>query len=198
MVKPRDSIVIRGYFAQPESQSPRAPYEKRHTVYGDDGKEVGLIIMHIEGDCSRSAIDTPWGKVSATYDRRRPMSFEIAKDGKHLADATHTTLRPVVVAFSEERKVAFKQKPFKLKLVSKNDFGTYEIEYGQVSGELLLLSQPKGEGYRRWRISILGESLIDKKTFFTTLGAFTCHYYELLWQDYPHTLEAMKCFPVGD
>lgn len=198
MAKPRDSIVIRGYFAQPEGPVPRASYEKRYTVYGDDGKEAGPMTMQMEGDYSRSTVDTPWGKVGVTYDRRRSMSFEITKDDNHLADAMQTTRKPIIVAFSEERKVVFKQKPFKLKLVSKNNFGTYEIEYGQLSGGSLLTSLPKGEGYRRWRISVLGESLIDNKTFFTVLGAFTCHVYELLWPDYPNTLESLRCFPVGD
>lgn len=202
-----DSIVIRGFFGQKdpnvnitrsEISNPDSHYEKRYTVYGDDGREIGAIVMHMEGSYSRSTIQTPWGSVGITYDRKRPMNFEIAGDGRHIADAMHTTRRPIIIAFPEGKEVAFKGKPFKLKLISKSSFGTYEIEYGQLSGESLLISQPKGEGFRRWRVSVLGNTQIDKKVFFAVLGAFTCHLYEMLWPDYPNTIQSMSCFPVGD
>ena len=202
-----NSIVIRGFFGQndsnadvirPDSGNPGSSYEKKYMVYGDNGRETGSIVMHMDGGLGRSTIDTPWGSVGITYDKQRSMNFEIVKDGGHIADAMHTIRKPVIIAFQEGRTVAFKGKRFKLKLISKNTFGTYEIEYGQLSGESLLVSQPTAEGYRRWRISVIGDSQIEKKVFFTVLGAFTCHLYELLWPDYPNTLQAMSCFPVGD
>jgi hypothetical protein len=207
MAEMGDSIAIRGFFGQDDwgvsisrsnSNDPSSSYEKRYVTYGGDGKEIGPILMRMEGDHSRSAIDTPWGSLNITYSKKRPMNFEIVKDRKHIADAMHTIRKPIILDFLDGRRVAFKGKRSKMRLVSKNAFGTYEIEYGQLSGESLWTSLPKGDGYRRWRISVLGDSSIDKKVFFSTLGAFTCHLYEMLWPDYPNTIQSMSCFPVGD